>query len=60
MRGLRVAIESKFADHVIAQNGVLPDARIRATNGITHIAVALIYARSLRSASTAKGLDELD
>lgn len=60
MRGIRVVIEAKFVDHVKAETVVLSDARNRVRNGIAHIAVAVIYPLSLRSASTTNVLEELE
>ena len=43
LRGLRVAIECKFADHPSAKYVVLNDAHGLVHRGIAHIAVALVY-----------------
>src|ERR1700682_2375877 len=43
LRGLRVVIEGKFADHPGAEQIVLEDARKRVRSGIAHIAAAAIY-----------------
>src|SRR5437868_777029 len=59
LRGLRVVIEGKFADHTNAEQVVLEDARKRVRSGIAHIAAATIYPVSLRSARTTKILDLL-
>ncbi len=59
LRGLRVIIEGKFADHPGAEQVVLEDARNRVRSGIAHIAAAAIYPTALRSTSTAKVLDKL-
>jgi hypothetical protein len=52
LRGLRVIIEGKFADHPGAEEVVLEDARKRVRSGLTHIAAAVIiplnYARLRR------------
>ena len=52
MRGLRIVIESKFADHSSAEEIVLEDARRRVKSGIAHIAAAVVYPLDLRSART--------
>src|SRR6266446_968747 len=52
MRGLRIVIEGKFADHPAADSVVLDDARKRVKSGIAHIAAAAIYPKELRSAPT--------
>lgn len=54
MRGLRVVIEGKFADHPSAGDVVLDDARKRVASGIAHIAAAAVYPLALRSAPTTK------
>jgi hypothetical protein len=59
LRGLRVIIEGKFADHPSAEQVVLADARNRARSGIAHIAAAAIYPVALRSTPTTKVLDRL-
>ena len=60
IRGIRVLIDAKFVDHAEAEKVVLSDATNRVRNGIAHIAVAVIYPLSLRSASTTNVLDELE
>jgi N-6 DNA methylase len=60
MRGLRVVIEGKFADHPSAGNVVLEDARKRVKSGIAHIAAAAIYPLALRSAPTTKIIETLE
>jgi hypothetical protein len=60
MRGLRVVIEGKFADHPSADNVVLDDARKRVKSGIAHIAAAAIYPLALRSAPTTKIIETLE
>lgn len=40
LRGLRVVVEGKFADHPNAGQVVLNDARNRVKSGIAHIAAA--------------------
>src|SRR2546428_1543629 len=57
LRGLRVVIEGKFADHPQADEVVLEDARNRVRNGIAHIAAAAVYPIQLRTTTTAKILD---
>jgi hypothetical protein len=52
MGGLRVIVEGKFTDVPDADNVVLGDATKRITTGICHIAVALVYPKTLRTAST--------
>ena len=52
LRGLRVVIEGKFADHPSADEVVLNDARKRVRSGIAHIAAAAVYPLSLRKAPT--------
>lgn len=59
LRGLRVIIEGKFADHASAEKVVLEDARKRVKSGLAHIAAAAIYPKSLRNVSTNKILDTL-
>lgn len=59
LRGLRVVIEGKFADHPQADRVVLEDARNRVRSGIAHIAAAAIYPIELRTTPTIKILDVL-
>jgi hypothetical protein len=59
LRGLRVVIEGKFADHPNADEVVLEDARKRVRSGIAHIAAAAIYPRALRNIPTTKILEAL-
>jgi hypothetical protein len=59
LRGLRVIIEGKFADHPNAEEVVLEDARKRVRSGIAHIAAAAIYPKSLRNTTTSKVLEKL-
>lgn len=59
LRGLRVVIEGKFADHPNADEIVLEDARKRVRSGIAHIAAAAVYPRALRNAPTTKILEVL-
>jgi uncharacterized protein YqgV (UPF0045/DUF77 family) len=59
LRGLRVVIEGKFADHPNAEQIVLDDARRRVRAGIAHIAAAAIYPLALRSTRTARVLEAL-
>lgn len=59
LRGLRVAIEGKLADHPNAEAVVLDDARKRVRSGIAHIAAAVIYPLPLRHTPTTKILDAL-
>ena len=59
LRGLRVVIEGKFADHPNAQEIVLEDARKRVRTGVAHIAAAAIYPLALRNTPTTKMLDVL-
>ena len=59
LRGLRVVIEGKFADHPSAEQIVLEDARKRVRSGIAHIAAAAVYPIALRNAPTTKILDLL-
>jgi hypothetical protein len=59
LRGLRVAIEGKFADHPNAKEVVLEDARKRVRSGIAHIAAAAVYPLPLRTAPTTKIIDLL-
>ena len=59
LRGLRVIIEGKFADHPSAEAVVLEDARKRVKSGLAHIAAAAIYPTQLRTTPTVKLLDEL-
>jgi len=60
LRGLRVVIEGKFADHPSAGDVVLEDARKRVTSGIAHIAAAAVYPLELRSAPTTKVSEVLE
>ncbi|MCL2021126.1 MAG: N-6 DNA methylase [Betaproteobacteria bacterium] len=50
--GLRVIIEGKFADVPDADSVVLGDATRRIDTGMCHVAVALVYPKTLRAAST--------
>ena len=59
LRGLRVVIEGKFADHPQAGEVVLNDARDRVRSGIAHIAAAAVYPIELRTTPTNKILDVL-
>ena len=59
LRGLRVIIEGKFADHAGAERVVLEDLRKRVRSGLAHIAAAAIYPNELRTTSTSKILDVL-
>lgn len=59
LRGLRVAIEGKFADHANAEEIVLEDARKRVRSGIAHITAAAVYPIGLRSTPTTKVLEKL-
>jgi uncharacterized protein YqgV (UPF0045/DUF77 family) len=59
LRGLRVIIEGKFADHPGAEQVVLEDARKRVRSGIAHIAAAAIYPIALRNTTTSKVLEKL-
>ncbi len=59
LRGLRVVIEGKFADHSNSEEVVLADAKRRVSAGIAHIAVAAVYPIELRSTSTTKIEDVL-
>jgi hypothetical protein len=54
LRGLRVVIEAKLADHPGAEQVVLGDARNRVRSGIAHIAAAVVYPVALRSTPTTK------
>lgn len=54
LRGLRVIIEGKFADHPNAEEVVLEDARKRVRSGLSHIAVAAVYPPELRTTPTTK------
>jgi hypothetical protein len=56
--GLRVIIEGKFSDTPNADNVVLSDALKRVQSGICHIAVAIVYPKDIRTASTPR-LDEV-
>lgn len=60
MRGLRVVIEGKFADHTSAADVVLEDARKRVRSGIAHIAAAAVYPIPLRSTPTTKIIGVLE
>jgi hypothetical protein len=59
LRGLRVILEGKIADHPNAEAVVLEDARKRVRSGIAHIAAAVIYPVALRTASTSRIQDKL-
>ncbi len=52
MRGLRVIIEGKIEDTPNAEQVVLGDARKRIQNGLSHIAVAVVYPKPLRNSAT--------
>lgn len=54
LRGLRVVIEGKFADHPNVKYVVLSDARGRVQRGIAHIATAAIYPKELRTVPTSE------
>ncbi len=60
LRGLRVIIEGKFADHPGAEQVVLNDARKRVRSGIAHIAAAVVYPRALRGTRTTNVLGVLE
>ena len=60
LRGLRVVIEGKFADHPNAGDVVLDDARKRVKSGIAHIAAAVVYPQPLRTTPTTKLLSVLE
>ena len=49
MGGLRVTVEGKFGDVPDAETVVLGDANQRIATGICHIAVALVYPKTLRT-----------
>jgi len=59
LRGLRVVIEGKFADHPNAEHVALEDARKRVRSGIAHIAAAAIYPLPLRTTRTPEILEAL-
>ena len=59
LRGLRVVIEGKFADHPAAAQVVLEDARARVRSGIAHIAAAVVYPKTLRNTRTSKMIEVL-
>jgi hypothetical protein len=59
LRGLRVVIEGKLADHPNAEDIVLEDARKRVRSGIAHIAAAAVYPVALRHTPTTKMLEVL-
>ena len=59
LRGLRVVLEGKFADHPNAEQVVLEDARRRVRSGIAHIAAAVVYPAALRNTRTTKMLEAL-
>jgi len=60
LRGLRVVLEGKFADHPSPENVVLNDARNRVRSGIAHIAAAIVYPVKLRTTPTTRILDLLE
>jgi hypothetical protein len=60
MRGLRVVIEGKFADHPKAEDVVLGDARRRVRSGMAHIAAAAVYPAPLRTTPTTKIINALE
>lgn len=60
MRGLRIVIEGKFADHASAGDVVLEDARKRVRSGIAHIAAAAVYPKQLRTTPTTKIISVLE
>ncbi len=53
-RGLRCGVEGKVADVANAKEVVVADARSRVEQGITHLAIAVVYPRDLRSIEFAK------
>lgn len=59
LRGLRVVIEGKFADHPSAEQDVLDDARKRVRSGIAHVAAAVVYPDLLRNTPTDEVLESL-
>lgn len=59
LRGLRIVIEGKYADHPNAGQIVLDDARKRVRSGVAHIAAAAVYPIELRATPTTKILDVL-
>lgn len=54
MGGLRVIIEGKFSDTPDAEKVVYSDAIKRVHSGICHIAVAIVYPKSLRVTATSE------
>ena len=54
LRGLRCAVEGKVDDAKDAKNLVLADARGRIDTGISHLAVAVVYPKVLRTTATAE------
>jgi len=54
LRGLRIVIEGKFADHPKAKDVVLKDAQDRVQSGIAHITAAVVYPAELRVTPTSK------
>lgn len=60
MRGLRVVIEGKIEDVPNADQIVFGDARKRIQNGLSHIAVAVVYPVALRSAPTTQIISVLE
>ncbi len=60
LRGLRVVIEAKFADHPNSESVVLEDARKRVRAGIAHIAASVVYPDTLRTTPTAKIIEVLE
>src|SRR6266851_9948063 len=59
LRGLRVVIEGKFADHPNAEQIVVEDAWKRVRSGIAHIAAAAVYPLALRHTPTTNILEAL-
>jgi hypothetical protein len=60
LRGLRCAIEGKVADVAHAKTIALEDARGRVDQGIAHLAMAIVYPRSLRTTAFADLPDQIE
>ncbi len=60
LRGLRVTIEGKYADHTNASQAVLADAQSRVREGIAHVAAAVVYESRLRTVAVTDLLTQLE
>lgn len=60
VRGLRVVVSTNFFDHTVAETVVSEDIRSLVSNGIAHIAVAVIFPKTFCEISSEKILGELE